>query len=116
MILEIVLYFLVLVIFGMVVFKIVYSLYDSIRCKKPLEEVTPLSELKKILGGVQCPRDFYCYKSKYNSLSKEEAIGAKSFLICLEEKLQECTFVISSDNHFWCKCPLRNYIANELNN
>ena len=107
---------LLIMIFGMVVFKIVYSLYDSIRHKKPLEEVTPLSELKKILGRVQCPRDFYCYKSEYNSLSKREAIGAKSFLICLEEKLQECTFVISGEYHFLCKCPLRNYIANELKN
>ena len=116
MILEIALYFLVLMIVGMVVFKIVYSLYDTIRHKKPLEEVNPLSELEKIIGGVKCPKDFYCYKSGKNALSKQEDSGTKSFLICLEEKLQECTFSTSGEHQFLCKCPLRNYIANELNN
>ena len=38
----------------------------------------------------------------------------KSFLVCLEEKLQGCTFSLSGENHSLCKCPLRDYISNEL--
>lgn len=116
MFLEITLYVLVLMIVGMLVFKIAYSLYDSISHKKPFEEIHKFSELEQIIGELKCPKDYYCIKSPNNPLGGRTDSGIKSFLVCLEEKLQNCTFSLYSENHSLCKCPLRDYISNELNN
>ena len=116
MILEISLYILVLMIVGMVIFKIVYNLYASIRPKKSLEEIESLSELEKIMDGLKCPRDFQCYKSAYNSLDKQTAGDMKSFLFCFKEKLRGCAFSVPSESKSSCKCPLRDYISKELGN
>jgi hypothetical protein len=116
MFLEIALYVLVLMIVGMLLFKIAYSLYDSIMHKKPFEEINNFPELKQIIGKLKCPNDFYCVKSANNSLGNRNDSDMKLFLVCLEENLQGCTFSMSTDNHFLCKCPLRDYISSELNN
>lgn len=114
MFLEIALYVLVLMIAGMLVFKIAYSLYDSIRHKKPFEEINKFSDLEHIIGELKCPKDFYCIKSANNPLDDRTDSGMKSFVVCLEEKLQVCTFSLTGENHSLCKCPLRDYISNEL--
>ena len=116
MILEISLYILVLMIVGMVVFKIVYNLYASIRPKKSLEEIKSLSELERIMDGLKCPRDFQCYKSVYNSLDKKTVSDIKSFMFCFKEKLRGCAFSVPSESQSSCKCPLRDYISKELDN
>ena len=72
MILEIALYCMVLMIGGMLVFKIAYSFYDSFKDKKPFEEIVPLPMVEKIVGRLQCPEDFYCYQSSHNWLSNRE--------------------------------------------
>lgn len=116
MMLEVALYCLVLMIVGMLVFKIAYCIFDSLRTKKPFEEIIPLPTIEKIVGRLKCPKDFYCYKSSCNSLSNKENRGVGLFSICLDEKLDECTFSIPGQNNFLCKCPLRDYIAKELEN
>ena len=116
MILEISLYILVLMIVGMVVFKIVYNLYASIRPKKFLEEIKSLSELDKIIDGLKCPRDFQCYKSAYNAPDTKTGSDMQSFLFCFKEKLRDCAFSVPSESQSSCKCPLRDYISKELNN
>jgi hypothetical protein len=78
------------------------------------EDMRTLLEIEKIIAGMECPKDFLCYKSGFNSLCKAEDIGVDSFLVCLEEKPQECNFSRSSEHRFLCKCPLRIYIAKEL--
>lgn len=114
MILEIALYCLILLIAVMLIFKIGYSCYDSFRDKKPFEEIIHLSAIEKIVGKLKCPKDFYCYKSNYNLFSDKENWGVKVYSICLDEKLQECAFSIPARDHSLCKCPLRDYIAKEL--
>jgi hypothetical protein len=116
MILEIALYCLVLMIVGMLVFKMAYGFYDSLKNKKPFEEIIALPTVEKIVGRLKCPKDFYCYKYSSNSLSNKENRGLKQFSFCLHEQLQECTFSVPSQNNFLCKCPLRDYIAKELEN
>jgi len=116
MILEIALYCMVLMIGGMLVFKIAYSFYDSFKDKKPFEEIVPLPMVEKIVGRLQCPEDFYCYQSSHNWLSNREKRDGHPSSICLNEKLPGCNFSIPSQNNFLCKCPLRDYIAKELEN
>ena len=114
MFLEIALYVLVLMIVAMLVFKIAYSLYDSIMHKKPFEEINNFSAIKQIIGELKCPKDFYCIKSANNSVGNRHERDMESFLVCSEGRLQGCTFLLSSENHCFCKCPLRDYISNEL--
>ena len=114
--LEIVLYFLALMFFGMLVFKIGYGLYNSIRPQKSSEEVNHSFKFEKIIGGLKCPRDFSCYKSGLNSLTKKEQVGTESFFACFKENSQACTFSHFLNNHFYCKCPLRAHLADALSN
>lgn len=114
MFLEIALYVLVSMIVAMLVFKIAYSLYHSIMHKKPFEEINNFSEIKKIIGGLKCPKDFSCVKSAKTSLSNRNDSGVESFLVCSEGNLQGCTFSLSCENHCLCKCPLRDYISTAL--
>ncbi len=114
MFLEIALYVLVLMIVAMLVFKIAYSLYDSIMHKKPFEEINNFAEIKQIIGELKCPKDFSCVKSANNAVGNRTDSGMESCLVCFEGSLQGCTFLLPSKNHCLCKCPLRDYISHEL--
>ena len=72
------------------------------------------AKIKRIIKTIECPKDFRCYKSKFKDLCKAKDIGLKSFLLCLEED-QKCPFSIFFIDEYLCKCPLRVFIAKELN-
>ena len=71
-------------------------------------------ELKEIIGGMKCPKDFKCYRSGFKNLCKAKDIGIESHLECLEDDPYECNFSISFGYSFVCRCPLRVYIAKEI--
>lgn len=72
-------------------------------------------ELEEILNGLQCPKDFACYKSGQEKLCRAEDIGLESFLVCLEKNPADCSFSVVFGDMFFCQCPLRVYIARKLN-
>jgi hypothetical protein len=73
-------------------------------------------QIKEIINGLQCPKDFVCYTSGQTMLCKAEDIGLDSYLVCLEKNPRGCKFftVIFGDKHF-CQCPLRIYLAKRMN-
>ena len=71
-------------------------------------------EIEKIIGGMKCPRDFKCYKSGFKDLSKARDIGVEGYVECLEDNQAACIFSVPFGHTFLCKCPLRIYIAKEL--
>ena len=71
-------------------------------------------QIEEIIGGISCPKDFVCYKSGFENLCKAEDIWLESFLKCLEDNPRECVFAISYASGYYCKCPLRVYIAKTL--
>lgn len=71
-------------------------------------------KLENIIGGLKCPKNFRCYKSKYKDLCKAKDIGMESFLICLDKDPHKCEFSFSFGYKYFCKCPLRVFIAKEL--
>jgi hypothetical protein len=71
-------------------------------------------KLDEIIGGLQCPVNFRCYKSKYKDLCKAQDIGMESFLVCLDKNPQKCKFSFSFGFKYFCKCPLRVFIAKEF--
>jgi len=72
-------------------------------------------QVEEIIGHMECPKDFRCYKSGYENLCKARDIGIESFLECLEEDPEGCTFSFAFFGYsYFCQCPLRVYIAKEL--
>lgn len=71
-------------------------------------------EIDKIIGGIECPKDFKCCKSGLEKLCMARDIGIESFLECLERDPQKCKFSFSFGLSYLCQCPLRVYIAKKL--
>jgi hypothetical protein len=72
-------------------------------------------EIYKIMEEMECPDDFSCYKTGFKNLCKARNFGIESILECLEEDPTICKFSLEYGHLFFCKCPLRAFIANRLN-
>jgi hypothetical protein len=71
-------------------------------------------QIEEILGGMQCPKDFQCYKSGFKRLCKATDVGIASFLRCLDKEPQSCRFSSSFGHWYLCNCPLRIYLVRKL--
>jgi hypothetical protein len=71
-------------------------------------------QIEEIIGKIECPKDFKCYKSGFDNLCLAKDIGIESFLECLERNPQKCKFSFSFGLSYFCQCPLRVYIAKKL--
>ena len=71
-------------------------------------------EIKQLIAQFDCPKNFVCYKSGFDSLCKAEDIGYDPYLECCDESSEECMFLLSYANVRYCDCPLRFYIAKKL--
>jgi len=75
-------------------------------------------EIERIIGSIQCPKDFICYKSGLEILCKAKDIGdgsyTRPYLVCSEENPSQCKFSVHFGDSYYCKCPLRAYIAKEV--
>ncbi|MFC1974681.1 hypothetical protein ACFLVA_01550, partial [Chloroflexota bacterium] len=71
-------------------------------------------EIEEIISGVQCEKDFQCYKSWFENLCKAEDIGLGLIVQCLEKEAQDCKFSIPFGSSYLCECHLRCYIAAKL--
>ena len=72
-------------------------------------------ELEEIIGRMQCPKEFECYKSGLNSLCKAKKFDVYESLMCLnDEEAQKCLFSVRYAYKYFCQCPLRNYIAEKV--
>ncbi len=72
-------------------------------------------ELEEIIDGMQCPKDFKCYKSGLKSLCKAKKFDVYESLMCLnDEEAHKCLFSVRYAYKYFCQCPLRNYIAEKV--
>ena len=71
-------------------------------------------EIKKLIGGITCPKDFECYRSGFHKLCKAKDVGVELFLECLEDLPQKCKFSVMIGRSYLCQCPLRYYIFKKL--
>jgi hypothetical protein len=99
--------------------------FDLKRERKELQErIENLQREKKdvvrdmkivdFMDELKCPKDFQCYNKKYEELCKTEYFGETKVLLCLAEEPRSCIFSLSFKDAFYCQCPLRNYIADEV--
>ena len=71
-------------------------------------------QIEEIIDSLECPKDFICYKSKFENLCKARDIGLEAYLECKENDLQACKFSLPFGYSSLCRCPLRLYIAKRL--
>ncbi len=71
--------------------------------------------IEKIIGQIECPKDFSCYKQGFENLCKAQDVGLASHLVCREEHPPECHFSWDVGSAFYCTCPVRVHIARKLN-
>ena len=73
-------------------------------------------EIEEIIKAVECQKDFECFKSGFEKVSKVEIMAGGKLIECLEENRQLCRlgFAFGAETTF-CICPLRSYIARNFN-
>ena len=71
-------------------------------------------ELKDIMGGLACPKNFKCCTEGLENLCKAIDVGLESHIECLEQNSFECPFTVTFGGLYYCRCPLRIYIAKKL--
>lgn len=52
-------------------------------------------EIEEIIGQMQCPWDFECYKSGFEILGSATDIGLETFVECLEGDPKKCSLSAS---------------------
>lgn len=67
--------------------------------------------MQEIMRGMQCSKDFECYKSRFENLCKVRIICEGKLVKCLDEGGQICEFGFTFGSGRFCKCSLRKYIA-----
>ena len=71
-------------------------------------------KITEIMALTECQKDFRCYKSGLDNLCKATDIGTKGYVNCFQENQISCEFIIAYGDGFFCRCPLRIYIAKNL--
>jgi hypothetical protein len=71
-------------------------------------------EIEKIASGINCPKNFECYKSGSEKFCKTRDFGLERYLDCLEKEPHTCEYSLSFGNGYFCTCPVRFYIAKNL--
>ena len=72
------------------------------------------TRIEEIISGMECPKDFECYKSGFEDLAKIKIFRDGDLVECLGERPQFCKFSFRFGLDYYCKCPLRKYIAKNL--
>jgi hypothetical protein len=68
-------------------------------------------EIEEIIGQTACPKDFACHKSAFDVLCKAKDVGLASYVMCLENSANGCKFSVSYGDSYYCRCPVRVYVA-----
>ena len=72
-------------------------------------------EIEQIMAGMECAKDFECYRSGFERLCKARDGGLKEHLWCMEEGVsRRCSYSLSFGKGMLCKCPLRVYLAKKF--
>lgn len=75
-------------------------------------------KIQEIIDSMQCPKNFRCAESGFENLCRAKDFGDEQRLHCLEGTSEPCSFAVSYDfgiKILFCQCPLRVYLAKNLN-
>jgi hypothetical protein len=68
-------------------------------------------EIEEIMGRIDCPFDFRCYKSGFEELCGSPMIDSGKLVGCHHKNAAACHFSAPFGSDFLCACPLRMYVA-----
>ena len=68
----------------------------------------------EIIGEMTCPKNFLCAESGFENLCKAKDMGLEHYLECLEAEVSSCKFAVAFGYGHFCRCPLRVYLAKNL--
>ena len=71
-------------------------------------------EIKEIMAGIECPRDFACYKSGLNPRCTVKDVKLKNYLEIEGEYNASCKYLVVSNGVPYCRCPLCVYLTKKL--
>ncbi len=72
------------------------------------------AKIEEIASGLKCSKDFKCCESGFEELCRAADSGAESHLMCLEDSEDFCRFRVVVGSFNLCMCPLRGYIARNI--
>lgn len=72
------------------------------------------ARIEEITTNMKCRKDFECYKSGFEKLSRVKRLENTDLFQCLEEKSYQCEHSFPFADGYFCKCPLRAYITKHL--
>ena len=78
-----------------------------------MDEVTR-KKIAEIIEGMSCSKDFACAENGFRELCRVRQIGLDSYLECLEDRPWECRFGFSFGSSYFCRCPLRVYLSQHV--
>ncbi len=73
------------------------------------------TEMEEIISGMECSKDFKCYKSGFEDMCKAKIYIDGEMVECLGETAESCKLSFHFGFGYICKCPLRRYIAQNFN-
>ena len=73
------------------------------------------ADIDNIKLSMDCPKGFECEQSNFTKLSEVRDLGITDMVQCLSDTPEQCTFAVPFGFGHFCKCPLRVYLARELN-
>lgn len=76
---------------------------ESQRTKDPIEKL-------------DLPKGCTCFEPGVGVRCKAKDVGLDSYAQCLEKEAFNCPFAVPYAHSFYCKCPVRVYIAKECKN
>jgi hypothetical protein len=84
------------------------------------EQFVELSEsqeqvIETIMAETNCPKDFECYRSKFENLCPARHLPRTNLIECQSGPWHKCLMSVAyGDKMRVCGCRLRNYVAAEL--
>ena len=72
-----------------------------------------IQEVETIMGEMDCPFDFQCYKSGFEDLCGSLLVDGGKYIKCVNKKTVECKLSSLPGSEFLCACPLRLYVASK---
>ncbi|OHB65571.1 MAG: hypothetical protein A2Y77_06405 [Planctomycetes bacterium RBG_13_62_9] len=72
------------------------------------------SRIEELMAGLECPKEFICYKSGFTHLCRVRKTGTRGFLECLDSDSRNCQFSLPFNDPPACLCPVRIYLAAEF--
>jgi len=65
---------------------------------------------EEIMGLMDCPSDFPCYKKKLRPLCNTKDIGVKDY-VSVTHNGYWCKFLMVVEKAYYCRCPLCVYLT-----